>query len=617
MQLINRSFWVTVLCGCLLWNSPLHAKESNELSLFFDASEMVESPSRYPKPLSQVTEQVTVFTTEDIERAHVHTIDQFLSEVPGLFMEFLSPDLGQSGHINALGSRNYHTLVLVDGVRQNIGANGTPFIYGLSPSIVKKIEIIKGPASSVWGSSLGGVINIITKDAGTSSRPSGMVTASFGEGPYSAVNGEVQGKAARLGYYFNAAHLDSDGLLKDRYTRNESFYSKFNLPLAHDISLGLTYSDSFPRDKALEWNGAGGKDYTSNHSRFGTFTLDAPFADDFHLHAALSRFMMDFADERDNFTDNSNYFDQTWSEDATEASIRISWTGTRRSAVLGAETRRGSMDYSYDLWPTSFHFDNPTAREEQIGVYTNASLTFGDFTISPGIRYDRNSNSGDVVSPSLGALYQLAKHTNLRCTIARGFATPYLWTLYSPFGGNTSLQQERIWNYQAGIETTYFRHLLVNATVFHHQSKDTLDISNYANNGKMRRIGGELDLETLPWHNLSFKAAFSTASEDNISYENEKTYAANLTVLYDEPSLGRAKLNGRYVWWNRFVTSATPGTYDDFIWDLVVDKEVMARDNYRTEVFLAAHNLFNGTQSWDVDYEIPPRWVEGGVTLRF
>ena len=152
MKVTKRLLLAFILGACLLVSGPVYAEENGDLSLFFDDSEMVETSSRYPKPLSQVTEQVTVFTAEDIERSHVRTIGQFLAEVPGLFISFNSPDIGQSNDFQALGSREYHTLVLVDGIRQNIGSNGRPLINGIPPSIVKKIEIIKGPASSVWGS---------------------------------------------------------------------------------------------------------------------------------------------------------------------------------------------------------------------------------------------------------------------------------------------------------------------------------------------------------------------------------------------------------------------------------------------------------------------------------
>jgi hypothetical protein len=153
---------------------------------------------------------------------------------------------------------------------------------------------------------------------------------------------------------------------------------------------------------------------------------------------------------------------------------------------------------------------------------------------------------------------------------------------------------------------------------FHHDVTDAWDIYSFTNVGKIRRSGGELNIETLPWQQLTFKAVISATSEDGIDYDNEEMYGANLTLLYDDPKHCRVKLNGRYVWWNKFVKNTEwDPKHDNFVWDLVVDREILARNNFRAEVFISVHNLFNATQRWDIDYPIPQRWLEGGVTFRF
>ena len=114
--------------------------------------------------------------------------------------------------------------------------------------IIKRIEIIKGPASSAWGSSLGGVINIITKDTGDTKKPSGALSASYGEGNSQDYNAGVSGKTGGLGYYLFAGRQSSDGLLGgiNRYFDKNSFYSKLNLPLSKDVNLGFSagYNDA-------------------------------------------------------------------------------------------------------------------------------------------------------------------------------------------------------------------------------------------------------------------------------------------------------------------------------------------------------------------------------------
>ena len=100
---------------------------------------------------------------------------------------------------------------------------------------------------STWGSSLGGVINIITKDTGDTKKPSGTLSASYGESN-SQDNAGVSGKAGELGYYLFAGRQSSDGLLGglNRYFDKNSFYSKLNVALSKDVTLGFSagYNDA-------------------------------------------------------------------------------------------------------------------------------------------------------------------------------------------------------------------------------------------------------------------------------------------------------------------------------------------------------------------------------------
>jgi vitamin B12 transporter len=75
--------------------------------------------------------------------------------------------------------------------------------------IIDRIEVIKGPASSAWGSSLGGLINIITKAAGTTRTPSGALQVSYGEAGSLDAGAHLSGKTGPLGYFLFAGRQES------------------------------------------------------------------------------------------------------------------------------------------------------------------------------------------------------------------------------------------------------------------------------------------------------------------------------------------------------------------------------------------------------------------------
>ena len=115
------------------------------------------------------------------------------------------------------GSAERHVLVMIDGVSQNSLSEGIADIGAIPVQNIERIEIVKGPASSAWGSSLGGVINIITKSPDDTRKFGGTVSASIGEQNTGDYRGEVSGKVGNLGYYLSGGGIVSDGLRTSQF----------------------------------------------------------------------------------------------------------------------------------------------------------------------------------------------------------------------------------------------------------------------------------------------------------------------------------------------------------------------------------------------------------------
>ena len=140
-------------------------EEMQVLQMFYKEKDLVVSATRNPKPISQVAENITVITAREIENMNAHTVADVLNRTPGLFINY-NQDFGAPSLLLIQGSEERHVLVVVDGIKWNSLAGGAAETNSIPVGIIERIEVIKGPASSSWGSSLGGVINIITKDAG-------------------------------------------------------------------------------------------------------------------------------------------------------------------------------------------------------------------------------------------------------------------------------------------------------------------------------------------------------------------------------------------------------------------------------------------------------------------
>src|SRR5512147_749875 len=136
-------------CSSVLAQS---AKEKSFLSMYFTDEELeVVSATRSLTSISRVAENITVITASDIELMNAHTVAEVLNTVTGFGVELSGgPGLISAGFIQ--GSESRHVTVMIDGVVLNfLGSNQADL--GMIPvKNLRKIELVKGPASSAWGS---------------------------------------------------------------------------------------------------------------------------------------------------------------------------------------------------------------------------------------------------------------------------------------------------------------------------------------------------------------------------------------------------------------------------------------------------------------------------------
>jgi vitamin B12 transporter len=315
------------------------------------------------------------------------------------------------------------------------------------------------------------------------------------------------------------------------------------------------------------------------------------------------------------------------------SSINLIWTRGMHAAVLGAEAGDADTESSLQIDTT---FNGETTSELSEGnpglnkwaVYINDTITLDKLTITPGVRYDYNNITGEFTSPSLGITYKLADRTILRASAARGFTIPPLNNTSvggANFEPNPDLKPESVWSYQAGMESGVTDYIWLKAVLFRHEMKDGIvdartgdeAVSTKDNEDKIHRTGIEAEAETAPFYNTSVKAGFAYTDLDPVPDEiTNGNYSYNMAIKYDDKESLMAQLSGRYVWWY-FGHAILSAKYDDSIWDFNLRKTLHSTDRARTEVFFAAHNIFNGSYYTLDVYKNPSRWVEAGAKLIF
>ncbi|MDY7031240.1 MAG: TonB-dependent receptor [Thermodesulfobacteriota bacterium] len=637
ITLILFCFFMTILCG------TTHAQSEEErslLELYYKDKDLVVTPTRHPKPISQVSENMTIITAEDIERMNAHTVAEVLNRVTGVFVNF-SQDFGAPSLIYVQGSEQHHVLVLVDGIPWNFLNSGSAEINTIPIGIIDRIEVIKGPASSTWGSSLGGVVNIITKRAGNTTMPTGTVHASYGEEDTQDYRAEVSGSGGPVGYYLYTGYQSSDGLRPSRDFDNNSLYSKFHIPLSRDMSIGLSMGCSGPE---IGFGDFPSEDISSRgdvRTSFGALSFDTSLTRDINFNMSFYAFQQEFVQMNHALglgivgETGELYLDNEYDEETVGARCKFTWEQGIHTTVLGVDFDRGELDQTNTAgtYLQSLGAPETTRTHPDIkrwAFYVNDTITWHRWSIIPGIRYDYDSVTGSFVSPSVGITYKLGKDSIVRSSVARGFTAPPLSFTSGRglfFDENPNLEPEKIWSFQTGMESGIFRHVWLKATVFRHEVEDTIVVelseeeslsSNYIfiNGGETRRHGIELEAETVPYHNVTFGAGFAYVDLDP-SNENgsEEIYEYNVYLRYNDKKSFSAELYGHFIWWD--LDESLNAEYDDFIWDFNLNKRVYNTEMTKTELFFTIHNIFNGLQYLYEENKNPERWMELGIRFHF
>jgi len=615
--------------------------EIKVLRLFFTEEDLiVQSPTRSSKPISQVAENIVVINSNDIEQMNAHSVAEVLQRVPGLFVDW-NKDFGATSLIHIQGSEPRHVLVLLDGITWNLLSEGSAETNTIPVAIIDKIEIIKGPASSTWGSSLGGVINIITKKAGNTDKTSSSLSASYGEGYTQDYRFQLSGKAGEVGYYLFGGSQGSDGLRGSRHFENKSFFSKLKIPIAEDTNIGFSLGYSEPDQQIGDFPSNDLKVNGLNRVFFTNVTFDAFITKDLNFTASIYNKNYKFV--QNNVALGLGYMGATdelvleniFDEELTGLNSNFIFKKSIHTAVFGFDFEQGKLCQARKagqlfqlLGAPSLSETNPEI--DKWALYANDTISFDRWSLTGGVRYDYNDITGSFFSPSLGLTLNPSNNFTLRFATAKGFTIP---PLSSTSGGglfadpNPSLKPEEVFSYQFGIESVLANFLWLKGTFFHHNIENSLKLEiggggppNYndiwVNNGNIQREGCEIELETLPINNFSFFSAmayvnFNPPSE--VGSSNMFNYIFGLK--YNDNDSLNAQLFGHKIWWN--YDASFNGKYDDFIWDFSLNKKLISSKRNLLEMFFIAHNIFNGSQYTWSDNKNPERWVEIGIRLGF
>ena len=181
-----------------------------QIETISDFDQILVTGSRSPLAVSQLGSAATIITRDDIEKRQARYVTDMLRTVPGFAISH-SGTTGSQTQVRVRGSEANHVLVLIDGVRANDPATGDEFRWEyLTTSNIERIEVVRGPQSSLWGSdAVAAVVHVITNSGRKTSAIDGYVES----GSFSTTNIGLGGTVARETWSMSGGieQLETDG----------------------------------------------------------------------------------------------------------------------------------------------------------------------------------------------------------------------------------------------------------------------------------------------------------------------------------------------------------------------------------------------------------------------
>lgn len=588
------------------------------------ADTVVVSATRIPQSIRDMGVSASVVPQERIEELHAQNAGEILGEVTDARVNSYG-SMGAESEITLRGSTKQQVLVMVDGRPVNVGSVGTADLSMYPADQIERIEVIRGPASVLYGAgAMAGVVNIISKDP-----PEKLTTdvdASYGTKNTRILRLDNGARIGDLGYLIMASQNGSDGW------RENSACEGYNIggKLAYDLSseARLSLNSGFSRQNkgvpgSTKWPSPNAKQYDEQSWFDLTHKQEFDTNSYFTGKAFLNQNWQNYKDP-DNFTDQISRNQKAGLDLQQTAPV-----GERQLLLGGIYLEndhidiRGTNDLSL-IGGNRDLFTGAGFLQDEISLLESLLLT-------PGLRCDVQSKWGAELSPKVSGLYRIFEGTGLKASIGRGFRAPTADELYwrdDYSVGNPDLKPEESFSYDAGIQQEFGPKTALEVSAFQSHMKNL--IAWYDNDGK--------GIYTA--QNINDAILQGLETELQLQFTEEISGAVNYTLLdardtsgkYDDETLPyrpKNKVGGRLGYQSKWgLKLSVNADYTDSVYsDRANTKELggfmtlgayAAQKVYKgVEIFARGDNILNKEYQMVDGYPMPGASIMGGLKATF
>ena len=597
--------------------------------------EVVVTGTRNETDIRHLPMTISVVDRTQIESEHQSSILPVLNtQVPGFFATSrgvmgYGVSTGGSGQMSMrgiggpaqAGLPTTGLLVLIDGHPQYMGLMGHPIADAYQSMLVERVEVVRGPASVLYGSNaMGGVVNIVTRHMAQDGIKTDIdVSAgSYGTFRSEAANRIRHGKFSST---ITASYNRSDGHRHDMGFEQYGGYLKLGYDFSQrwklwgDVNIthfnasnpGETFDPYIDNDQSI----TRGMASMAVENRYE------------HTSGALSLFV-NWGDHyiNDGYQPGNEPLDYRFN--SNDLMLGVSWYQSAR--FFSGNRITVGIDYFHfggKAW--NQYFDGSKdyqadRRQDEVAAYADFRQDIAQWlTLDAGVRFDHHSQTGNEVIPQAGLAFRLPDDTEIKAMASRGFRNPTIREMYMFPPQNPDLQPESLWSYElsyTGRETG--NSLTYSANLFYINSKNLImRLPNpngsgmlNQNSGHIENFGAEAAINYVINRHWSINTNYSWLHMENpvLASPEHKLYGgANFTHGRWNASTGVQYVKGLY-------TDLDSGHKENFVlWNLSA--------SYRATKWLTLYargeNLLARKYEIMAGYPMPKATFIGGIHIDF
>ena len=634
----KERFVLAFFTGCLISAVSLQAqtgKDSTKVARSYAINEVVVTGTRSETDVRHLPMTVSVVGRPQLEASQQTSVLPVLnSQVPGFF----STSRGVMGYGVATGASGQMSLrgiggpaqaglpttgllVLIDGHPQYMGLMGHPIADAYQTMMAERVEVLRGPASVLYGSNaMGGVINIVTRKM----QEDGIRTnINIGAGSYGSVQTEATNRIrkGRFSSTVTASYNRTDGHRADMAFEQYGGYAK----------LGYDFTDNWKvwgDVNVTRFNatnpGSVMKPYIDNDQRITRGMTSFALENHYEKTSGALSFFYNWGDHWINDGYQPGGEPLQYRFNSNDQMLGVSWyqsvqlfQGNR--LTVGADY----FHFGGEAWNQFFDGHRETSADKSL----NEVAGYVDFrqdiaawlTLDAGARVDYHSQTGTEFIPQVGLAFHLPENAEIKAMASKGFRNPTIREMYMFPPQNPDLKPEKLWNYELSFSQRLMdNRLSYGLNVFYINGENLIiRLPNPNGSGMLNQNSGEIE---------------NWGAEANVGYQFNPVWSvmANYSWLHMEnPVLASPEhklyggVNFRKGRWSAstgiqyvkgLYTDLDAATKENFVlWDM---QGSFKATNYLS-FYVRGENLLAQRYEINAGYPMPKATFMGGVNINF